>query len=407
MMARFAYVARDAGGQSRQGELVAGSEPEAARLLRGEGKFVVTLTEVAEALDPGQIEISLGRRRVTREEVIHFASQLAIMVETGVPITEAISGMMEQSAPGAFRRILGRVLADIETGKELSVALAKHPRAFTPLFVNLVRASEASGTLGGMLNRCAVYLSEERDTRRRVRGAMIYPALVMAGCIGVTIFMLTYMLPKFTGIYAGKEALLPAPTRILMAFSGWLTDWWTVWVSVLVAVLVGSWFFFHSNRGRPPKHWLAMRLPIVGPMVHKTLLTRCLRTLGTLVDSGVSMLESVAITRSVVGNHFFEQLWDRVAERLHRGDQLSAPLAGDPLVPRAIVQMIHAGERSGQLGAVMGKVGRYLEEDLRVSIKTATQMIEPIMILVMGTIVGSIAISLLLPIFTISRVIAR
>jgi len=406
-MPRFAYQARDTGGRSLQGEVVAGSSIEAARLLRGEGKFVVGLNALADAIGPVRVDAPRGRRRVSRDDVIQFAAQLSIMVEAGVPITEAISGIMEQSPPGAFRRILAQVLSELESGRELSAALARHPRAFGPLFVNLVRASEASGTLGSMLRRCGQYLADERDTRRRVRGAMMYPLLVMVLCLGVTVFLMTYVLPKFTAIYAGKNAVLPTPTRVLMAVSGWLRDWWMVWSSALVGTLATAVFYLRSRKGRTAAHWLWLHVPVVGSMVHKALLTRCLRTLGTLIEAGVSMLDAVAVTRNVVGNCYFERMWDRVGDRLQRGDQLSAPLRGSPLVPRYVSQMIHAGERSGTLGQVMGKVGEFLEEDLRLSVKAATQMIEPVMILVMGTIVGSIAIALLLPIFTISRVIAH
>ena len=406
-MTRFAYVARDAAGQSLQGEVPASSESEAAKLLRAEGKFVVTLRETAARLDPAQVDLSLGRRRISREDVIHFASQLSIMTDSGVPITDAISGMMEQSSPGAFRRVLSDLVGQLESGKEFSAALAGHPKAFGPMFVSLIRAAEASGTLGPMLQRCAGYLRDERDTRRRIRGAMIYPLVLLVMCIGVTIFLMTYLLPKFAAIYAGKEATLPKPTVILMAVSGWLRAWWKVWASSLLATIVVSWSYLRSSRGRPLANWLAMRLPIIGNLYYKTLLTRSLRTLGTLVDSGVSMLDSVTITRNVTRNVYFERMWDRVTERLHHGEQLSSPLHGDRLVPRFIVQMVYSGERSGKLGSVMTRVGEFLEDDLRVTVQAATKMIEPLMILVMGTIVGSIAIALLLPIFTISRVIAR
>ncbi|MHC4064723.1 MAG: type II secretion system F family protein [Planctomycetota bacterium] len=406
-MARFAYVARNTDGQSLQGEVAAPSEPEAARLLRAEGKFVVTLRELAEQLDPSQVGFSLGGGRVSRDEVIHFASQLGIMIESGVPITEAIGGMIDQSRTGAFRRVLSDVLTQLESGKEFAAALAGHPKAFGPMFVSLVRAAEASGTLGPTLARCARYLSDERDTRRRVRGAMVYPLVVLVMCIGVTIFMMTYLLPKFSAIYAGKEAALPRPTLLLMAVSSWLTEWWKVWASAVLAVIALSSVYLRSPKGRPAAHWLVIHLPVIGRMYHKALLTRCLRTLGTLIGSGVSMLDSVTISRDVARNLYFERMWDRVTERLRHGEQLSAPLHGDRLMPPFVVQMIYSGERAGQLGSVLTRIGEFLEEDLRVSVKAATRMIEPVMIFVMGTVVGSIAIALLLPIFTISRVMAR
>ena len=406
-MARFEYIARDHSGKSLTGEIAAVSAIEAARLLRADGKFVIKLKEAATAIDPNQVQVALGRKRVSRDEVIHFASQLAIMVDTGVSLTEAITGIIEESPPGAMKRVLSDLLTQLEGGREFSAALARHPKAFTPLFVNLVKAAEASGTLGPMLLRCGQYLTDERDTRKRVRGAMMYPALLMLMCIGVTIFLMTYLLPKFTGIYAGKEEALPTPTKILIAVSNGLTDWAIVWVPSVLLVLGTAFFYLRNRRGRKSAHWLVLNLPILGSMYHKSLLTRCLRTLGTLVDSGVSMLDSVAITQNVVGNHYYEQMWDRVINRLHRGDQLTAALRNDRLVPRSTLQMLQAGERSGQLGTVLSRIGEHLEEELRAAIKTATAMIEPLMIFVMGAIVGGIAIALLLPIFTISRVLTQ
>ena len=406
-MGRFQYVARDSTGKSLSGEVTAGSQSEAVRLLRTDGKFVVTLQELADRIDAANIGASVGRRRVARNDVIDFATQLGVMVDTGVSLTDAISGTMEQTPPGAFRDVLEDLLNQLESGQEFSTALSRHPKAFNSLFVNLVRAAEASGTLGAMLRRCAEHLSNDRDTRRRVRGAMLYPMIVFVICVGVTIFLMTYVLPKFTAIYAGREAALPWPTVVLISVSDWLCAWWKVSVPLTLGTLGGSWFYLRSQRGRPAAHWLLMRTPILGKMYHKTLLTRCLRTMGTLVDAGVSMLDSVAITRGVMNNCQFERMWDRVTDRLHRGEQLSVPLGTDPLMPRPIVQMVRAGERSGRIGEVMNQVGEFLEEDLRVSIRQATKMLEPAMMVVMGAIVGGIAIALLLPIFTISRVMTH
>ena len=403
-MPRFDYQARSANGEATQGVITAPSGSEAAKSLRAEGKFIVNLAEVADAAD-GAAQISFGGKRVKAYDVILFASQMAVMVDTGVSLTEALGGIIEQTASPAFKRVLQKILDDVEAGTPLSTALAKHPQAFKPLFVNLVRASEASGKLGQMLDRCAGYLAVQRETRKKVTGAMIYPAFLMFMSVAVVVFLLVYLMPKFTGIYAGREQMLPAPTKVLLTVSTWLAENWMWWCVGIALVVVAAVFLLRSNRGGRSRDWLKLHVPLIGGMLHKTYLVRSLRTLGTLIGSGVSMLDAVSITRAVVGNHYFQDMWDEVDRRVQGGEQLSVPLQEARLVPRSVTQMVRAGERSGHLADVLDRVSIFLERDLDQTIKRVTQMIEPIMIFVMGAIVGSIVIALLLPIFTLSRVV--
>jgi type II secretory pathway component PulF len=407
-MPRFDYLARGATGEAVEGVIAAPTASDAARLLRGDGKFIVRITEaLEESQDDESAPIRMGGGRIRADDVIFFAAQMAVMVDTGVSITEALSGIIEQTESQSFRRVLEQVLADVETGMQLSVALAKHPRAFSPMFVSLVKASEVSGRLGTMLDRCAGYMSQQRETRRRVVGAMIYPLFLMVMSIGVVIFLLTYLMPKFIGIYAGREQALPVPTKVLIGISGWLSMNWMWWVGGLMVVLVGSIVYLRTARGRRSSHWLAIKIPLFGGMLRKTYLTRTLRTLGTLIEAGVSVLDAVGITREVVRNSYFQQMWDDVDARVQMGEQLSVPLSASRLMPRFVTQMINAGERSGHLSQVLERVCGFLDADLEQTIKRMTQMIEPVMIVFMGIMVGGIAIALLLPIFTISRIITH
>ena len=410
-MPRFNYLARDTSGASWDGDIIAKTQAEAARLLRAEGKYVVKLRQLADAAagqgrEDAQI-IVFGGGRVRQEDVIFFFNQLSIMVETGVALTDAIHGIVAQTPPGKFQTVLNRVLRDVESGEAFSNALANHPKAFGGFFVNLVRAAEASGTLGPMLKRCAEHLTNRRETRKKVKSALTYPLVLVLVAAGVTAFLMTYVLPKFLGIYAGKEAVLPMPTVILMAVTNWLVEYWMPLLGSLVAGVAVLVWFFRADVARPYAHWVALRTPLFGKMLRKSYISSSLRTLGILVDSGVSMLDAVDITRSISDNHYFQQMWSEVDARLHRGDQLSAPLFKSTLMPRPVVQMIEAGEKSGRLGPVLVRLCDFLDDELRISVKTVTQMIEPVMIAVMGTLVGGIAIALLLPIFSISKVIAH
>ncbi len=405
-MPRYDYQARTSGGETSTGVIVAPSEVEATRQLRTEGKFVVKLEEGVDA--PAAVtQVRIGGRRVKSDEVIFFASQMAVMVETGVPINEALDGIIEQSSSPAFRGVLEKVLGDVESGLPLSLSMAKHPKAFKPLIVNMVKASEASGKLGPILDRCAGYLTNQREIRRKVVGALIYPAFLMCMSIGVVIFLLTYLLPKFTTIYAGREHLLPWPTKVLITISSWVATNWMWWSSGSVLLIVGLILYLRSASGRRVKDWLALHVPLIGAMLRKTYLVRSLRTLGTLIDAGVSLLDAVGITRAVVSNGYFEDMWDRVDDRVQQGEQLSAPLRDTDLVPRSVIQMVSAGERGGKLALVLERVSDFLERDLDQSIRRVTLLIEPLMIFIMGGIVGSIVIALLLPIFTISRIMGH
>ena len=403
-MPRFDYIARNSSGDSVQGAITATSVADATRTLRADGKFVVKLQEITEAAgDAAVTQIKIGGRRIKTDDVVFFASQMAVMVDTGVALTEALGAIIEQTTSPAFKTTLEKVLADVESGMPFSDALAKHPRAFKSLFVNLVRASEASGKLGPMLQRVAEYMLGQRETRRKVAGAMIYPAFLLFMSIGVTVFLMTFLMPRFTGIYAGKEDVLPTPTKMLIALSNWLTGHWPLCVSVIGASILGVILYARMPQGVRTAHWLLLRIPLVGRMMHKTYLTRSLRTLGTLIESGVAMLDAVGITRNVSGNVYFEDMWDEVSRHVQVGEQLSKPLFACPLMPRGVTQMISAGERSGHLPLVLERVSVFLERDLEQAIKRMTNMIEPIMIVIMGAIVGSVAIALLLPILTISR----
>ena len=406
-MATFRYTARDQAGVSSTGQLAAQSAAEAARMLRGEGKFVIKLQELTQAATAQQMAQMAGSRRVKRVEVIYFLTQLSLMIDAGVPIADALDGMIKQARPGALRRTLSSVLRHVEAGEPLSTAFAAHPKVFSNFVVQLVKSAEMSGKLGDTLQRIANHLKGAREITSKVRRAMIYPIVLATMGFGVTVFLMTYLLPKFTIIYKGREELLPMPTQIVVAISNWMIDYWPYWSSGVVLVVVGIALGLRTARGRRIKDWISLHMPITGSMVHKALLTRSLHTLGTLIDSGVSVLDGVSITKRVAGNSYFEDLWDRTSKELQQGLQLSMPLYSSKVFPTPLAQMIEAGERSGQLGSVMSRISSWLEEDLKGAIAGATKMIEPLMILIIGSVVGGIAIALLLPIFTMARNLSR
>lgn len=403
-MPRFSYLARDGGGTATTGELVAGSPAEAARLLRTEGKFLVRLQEASRGTEPAARP---GPRRVRKDEIIYFAGQLAGMVETGVPIADALEASIDGTPPGAFRTTVEDLIRRVQGGADFSSALAAHPRVFSPFFVHLIRASESTGLLGTMLRRVADYLVNQRDVRKRIRGAMIYPCCLLVFALGAVVFLLSFVVPKFAAIYAGRQAVLPLPTRILLGLSGWMA---AHWAGLLIAALVLSTatvLLLRTSHGRRAADWLRLNLPVVGGMGRLACLTRALRTLGAMIGAGVSVLDAVTITRDVVGNRLYADIFERAHRRLQQGEQLSATLVGTPYIPRPVRQMLHAGERGGQLGPVLDRAADLCESDLQHAIRTTTQFIEPAMITLLGIIVGGIALAVLMPVFQMSRILGH
>ncbi len=404
-MARYSYQARDGSGALASGVVAAISAEEAGRLLRNEGKYVVRINEVTEAdADDGEMSLTQHARRVRRQDVIFFAHQMAIMIETGVPISEALESIVEQSANVSFKAVMREVATQVQSGLEFSKALARFPRVFPTVMTSLIRAAEVSGTLGQMLDRISDYMSKEMRTAKAVKGAMIYPAFMVLMTIGVTVFLLAFVLPKFSTIYAAKGQALPAPTQVLLALSAALVDYWQLWLIGSIATIGGTVYFAGTATGRRFFDWVKLSTPLMRNLFTQLYVTRSCRTLGTMINAGVPMLDAVEITRQVTGNSYFEELWDEVDQHLRQGMQLSDPLFRSPLMPRSVVQMIRSGEKSGRLGQVLGRVAEFTEEEFDRAVKGMTQFIEPAMIVIMGSLIGFVAISLLLPIFSVGQV---
>ena len=258
-----------------------------------------------------------------------------------------------------------------------------------------------------MLRKLSDYFVSQRETTKKVKGALIYPAFMLVMSIGVTIFLLTSVLPKFTAIFASRKAALPMPTQVLMAISASLLGFWYLWVAGAFVLAVCAVMLLKTQRGNRAADFLKLRLPIFGSMFHKLYLSRSLSTMGTMITSGVQVLDCLAIVKEVAGNHYYSLLWQEVHAKVQNGSQLSEPLMKSSLIPKSVAQMIMSGEKTGELPSVLTRVSAYMEEDLRTSIKTATQFIEPVMIGLMGIMIGGVAIAMLMPILTISKVMTQ
>lgn len=394
----YSYSAYDAQGNSVSGTLEADSPEEATLQLRRDGfQNVVRLEEVEEIPAAG-----LFARRVTRSEIVYVTNQLAVMVDTGITLSAALQGILEQEQNPTLKAVLLDLKQEVEGGEDFSKALARYPKYFDKTYISLIRASEATGSLGPMLERIAQYLRKEVETRGKVKAAMAYPTVMLLLAIGVTIFLLAFVLPKFTPLFNRKGMKLPTPTVVMMSVSDLLIHYWWAWAALLVLGIVGFVYGRRTPPGRLIWDRIKINLPLVGPMTRKVVISRSVRTLGTMVSSGIPVLEALRLSGDVSGNIYYEQLWHAVAERVTGGSEINEALRESPLFPKMLVQMITAGEQTGKLGQVLERVSNYYDQEVETSLKAVTSVIEPIMITVMGGVVGSIGMALLLPIFSLS-----
>lgn len=393
----YKFRARDRLGKIQEGTLDVEDRDEAAESLSREGLAVLTLEQTDDDDAP------LLSRGVSQKDVIYTASQLAIMVDTGINLSVAIENLRRQETNLRLKSMLGEIKSHVEAGEDFSTALARFPKHFDKTFVALVKASEQTGTLGPMLERISNYLRSDLETRGKVKAALAYPGIMLCVAIGVTAFLLTYVMPKFTPLFQKRGMKLPTPTIVLMALSDSIINHWYIWLASLIALVVGFLYFRTTDMGRRGLDWLKINLPVTGTMIRKVIISRSIRTLGTMVKSGVSMLEALKLTAEVSGNVFYREAWLGVVSQVTDGRKICDALEGNPLFPGTLVQMISSGEETGRLDEVLEKVSSFYDRELELHIKTTTSMIEPVMIVVMGFVVGGIAMSLLLPIFQLSR----
>ncbi len=407
-MPAYKYQVKSSSGQVVVGVLASESASEAASLLRARGNHVLALNPIQGAMGAANLvqrvrEFNSGRPSL--KHVLDFTTQLAVMVRAGIGIRSALEGIAEQTEHHRFKQIILGLKSDVESGKQFSEALGRHPKLFNPLYVNMVRASEMSGSFGKMLDRIAAYTSQQIETKRMVVGAMIYPGVIAFMAISVTIFLLTFVLPRFAKVFEGKEEVLPWATKFLMALSAWMVDYWP-WL--VVAGVLGVIGLVLLNKTETGSWWLdnfKLRAPIFKRMFRALYISRSLQTLGELINAGVPMLDTIAITGDIAGNKIYKRMWRGVYASVKQGRKIAATLSHQRQLPHAVVQMIGAGEESGKLGEVLTEIAAYYAKQLRDAIKAVTSMIEPLMIIIMGSIVGFIAMAIILPIFKMSQIV--
>ncbi len=394
------------GGQLTSGVLSASTAADAAASLRAQGGQVLQLTPVGGANQLGNKLKALNYTSgPSQRDVLNFTTQLAVMIRAGISLRAALEGVAEQTENPKFQKILMQLKQDVESGRPFSESLARHPKLFSPLYVNMVKASEMSGSFSQMLDRIASYLAQQIETRSMVIGAMIYPAVIGTLAVGVTIFLLTFVLPRFAMVFKGKEDAMPWPTQFLMGLSAFMVEWWWAVCLGLIGGVVGFILFVRTDSGGWWFDRVKLKVPIFKSMFRALYISRSLHTMGELINAGVPMLDTVKITGDISGNRLYKRMWRGVYSAIKQGKKIVSPLTKTVLLPKSVVQMMSAGEESGKLGETLDEISTYYTKKLKETIKTVTSMIEPIMIMIMGGIVGFIAMAIILPIFKLSTLV--
>jgi type IV pilus assembly protein PilC len=407
-MPTYEYTIRTQSGAAQRGTIVADSVQAAAAILRNQGAHVLSVSPIkafegANSL-LGKIK-ELNNGKPNQKHVLDFTTQLAVMVRAGINLRAALEGIAEQTQHAGFKKVLFQLKQDVEGGKQFSEAIARHPKLFNPLYQNMVKASEMSGSFSKMLDRIAAYIGQQIETQKMVVGAAIYPGIIGTLAVGVTIFLLTFVLPRFGAVFEGKEDVLPWATKFLMGLSKFMVANWYI-LAAAVFVMGGALYaFLRTEVGQFWADKAKLSIPIVKNMFRSLYISRSLQTMGQLINAGVPMLDTLSITSDIAGNTQFRGLWKKIHASVKQGKKITTVLGKDNTLPRAVVQMIAAGEESGKLGEVLDEISGFYQKQLKDQIKAVTSLIEPIMILLMGSVVGFIAMAVILPIFKMSQLV--
>ena len=408
-MPTYRYELQQEAGDLMAGQLIAGSAADAAEALRDRGGRIVRLVpfQTNETTMLGQVwKILNAGNGPSKRDILDFTTQLAVMVRAGISLRAALDGIAANTDHKPFRSVLLSIKDDIEAGCTFSDAIAQYPKLFSPLYINMVRASELSGSFGHMLDRIAKIITRQIETRKMIIGAGIYPAVIGGLATVVTIFLLTFVLPRFAGVFAGKEDVLPWPTKFLMGLSEWMVlYWWLVPIAmtiVVIGIIVGG----RIERGAKIIDLLKLKFPVVRQMLRALYINRSLQTLGEMINAGVPMLSALEVTGDICGNQYYKKLWYDVRQGAREGSRIAETVGDTKLLPRPVIQMVGAGEESGRLGDVLQEIAEYYDRVLQDAVKTFTSLLEPVMIIFMGGIVGFIAMAIILPIFKMSSVVS-
>lgn len=405
-MAQFTYIAINQAGTSLSGAIEAPDRASASSALSRQGLRPISVKLAAKA-SRLSLDRFLGGGRVKSDDLVMFTRQLSAMISAGVPLLRAISSLEAHAESPALKKVLGGVISDVESGSALGDALAKHPQAFSDVYVNMVRAGETAGILDDILKRLAFQQEKNASIRKKIKSAMTYPTVLVVITLLAFFGLMFFVIPQIGKILidlGGEDAKLPAITLLMLGISDFLRSWWYV----IIPVLVGGGFilsrYLKTTKGRARFHRIVLKVPLVNKIIKKVAVARFARTFSALMGAGVPVLEGLRVTGRAIGNVVYEEVITEAAEHVKNGKPLSGLIEARPdLFPAILSQMLSVGEETGQTDQVLVKVADFYEEEVDAAIEAISSIIEPVMIVFMGGMVGVIAASVMMPIASLSQ----
>lgn len=402
-MLSFAYQARDASGKVISGTQEGLNEENAINTLMSRGLMVLSIQQKAGG------KLTRARAKVSDSDLVVFTRQLATMVDAGLPLVSALTGLFEQSDPrkqAGLRRVIGEVTASVQEGSSFHEAVCKHPQVFSRLYTSMVKAGETGGLLAEVLERLAGFLEASSRLKKKVKSAMTYPAIVIGIALCITTFLIVKVVPVFANIFADFGAKLPAPTQFLIDLSEFVRGYWWAIIAVAVGAVFAIRAWMKSKSGAETWDRWKLKMPVFGPLLHKICMTRFSRTFAQLIRSGVPILEVMQIVGDTAGNSVVAKALKGVAADVEKGDPLTAALSRQPIFPPMMLRMVAAGENTGKIDNMLEKMADFWDEEIEATLAALTSLLEPILIVFLGFIVGGIVIAMFLPIFKLNDVVS-
>jgi type IV pilus assembly protein PilC len=389
-MPAFSYTARDAQGQLKNATLEATSREDAISQLKKQRLNVIKIDEQAKKKKIG---------KVSMRDIVIFTRQFSTMINSGLPLVQAMGILADQSENPSLREITKQVVFDVESGNTVADALRKHPGAFSDLYVNMVAAGEAGGILDTILMRLAVFMEKNDALVRKVKGAMIYPGVIMTVAGGAIVVLLIFVIPTFQRMFKEAGIPLPLPTQIVIWLSENLQRYWYVIVALIGAAVWGVKKYYATSNGKLVLDRLMLKAPVLGDVLRKSAVSRFTRTLGTLIGSGVSILDGLEITAKTSGNRVIQDAIMESRASIAGGETISAPLKKSQVFPPMVISMINVGEQTGGLDEMLGKIADFYDEEVDAAVSGLLALMEPVMIVFLGVVVGGMVVAMYLPIF--------
>ncbi|HSR89998.1 MAG TPA: type II secretion system F family protein [Gemmatimonadales bacterium] len=391
----YEYTARNpANGQIMKGQLDVPSKDDVVKHLKQQKMMMVNIRE-----QPKQISFSLKRKSVSTRDIVIFTRQFATMINAGLPLVQSLDILAKQTENPALAEVTRAVVYDVESGHTLADAFSKHPKAFTGLYVNMVAAGEAGGILDTILLRLATFLEKNDALVRKVKGAMVYPGVIFTVAAVAVAVLLIFVIPTFQAMFASVNLELPLPTRIVIGASQLLINYWWVILLVIGLSVFGIRKYYATDDGRKRIDQMLLNAPVLGDLLRKSAVSRFTRTLGTLISSGVSILDGLEITAKTAGNRVIHDAVMASRQSIAGGETIAAPLEKSKVFPPMVISMIAVGEQTGGLDEMLSKIADFYDDEVDVAVGALLSLMEPIMIVVLGVIVGGMVVAMYLPIF--------